>query len=89
MRIVASAGAAAALPVRAAAAAPAAQSTAAPTGIVYDDHVIFDFSPSDRGYDASDSYLVAPSALETSDGRFPVDSRHFVSPPNALRLRWR
>ena len=89
MRIVASAGAAAALPVRATAVAPAAQNTAAPAGIVYDDHVIFDFSPAAGGYDASDSYLVPPSALETSDGKFPVDSRHFASPPNALRLRWR
>jgi hypothetical protein len=89
MRIVASAGAAAALPGRAAAAAPAARTAAAPSGLVYDDHVIFDFAPSEGGYDASDSYLVPPSALETSAGRFPVDSRHFASPPNALRLTWR
>ncbi|HWA88155.1 MAG TPA: glucoamylase family protein [Opitutus sp.] len=55
----------------------------------YDRHVIFDNSLPDGGYDASESYLVAPSTLETSNGRFPVDRRHFVSPPNGLRLKWR
>lgn len=86
MKIVASAGAAAVLHAdasEASAASPAA------TAVVYDEHVIFDFSPSGVGYDASDSYLVPPSTLETSDGKFPIDSKHFVSPPNALRLRWR
>ena len=92
MKIVASAGAAAVLHADASEASEtseASPASAASTGVVYDDHVIFDFSPSDSGYDASDSYLVPPSTLETSDGKFPVDSKHFVSPPNALRLRWR
>jgi len=30
------------------------------------------------GYDASLSYLVPPSTLETIDGKFPVDALHFV-----------
>lgn len=55
----------------------------------YDRHVMFDNSLADGGYDSSLSYLVAPSTLETFNGKFPVDASHFVSPPNALRLKWR
>lgn len=55
----------------------------------YDRHVIFDNSLPDGSYDASNSYLVAPSTLELHNGKFPVATDHFVSPPNALRLRWR
>lgn len=86
MKIVVTVGAATVLPAddSRAAGAPAAL-----PGIVYDDHVIFDNSPSDDGYDASASYLVAPSTLETVNGMFPVDTQHFVSPPNGLRLKWR
>ncbi|HYP16750.1 MAG TPA: hypothetical protein VEQ65_06020, partial [Opitutus sp.] len=56
---------------------------------VYDRHVIFDNSLPEGGYDSSNSYLVAPSTLETHEGKFPVDADRFVSPPNGLRLRWR
>jgi exo beta-1,2-glucooligosaccharide sophorohydrolase (non-reducing end) len=86
MKIVASAGAAAVL------SADGSQALGASPDlpeVVYDDHVIFDNSPSEDGYDASFSYVVAPSTLESRDGTFPVDSRHFVSPPNGLRLSWR
>ncbi len=86
MKIVASAGAAAFVSPDP---SQASGSSAAPLGLVYDDHVIFDNSPSDDGYDASSSYLVAPSTLETVNGTFPVDLTHFVSPPNGLRLKWR
>lgn len=86
MKIVASAGAAAVLSADGSKASGASPNV---PEVVYDDHVIFDNSPSEDGYDASLSYLVAPSTLETSDGKFPVDSRHFVSPPNGLRLSWR
>jgi hypothetical protein len=55
----------------------------------YDQHVIFDNSPSGGGYAHSSSYIVPPSTLAVTDGRFPVSTEHFVSPPNALRLRWR
>src|SRR5690606_23423805 len=54
----------------------------------YDRHVIFDNSPSDGGYESSEGYVVAPSALELHNGTVPVESGHFVSPPNALRLSW-
>jgi hypothetical protein len=86
MKIVAAAGAAAVLITdrsKAVAASPA------PTEVIYDDHVFFDNSPSDGGFDASQSYLVPPSTLESIDGKFPVDAGHFVSPPNGLRLKWR
>ena len=56
---------------------------------VYDRHVLFDNSLPDRGYDNSQSYLVAPSTLEAADAKFPVHADHFVSPPNSLRLRWK
>ncbi|HYD85794.1 MAG TPA: hypothetical protein VEA63_17120, partial [Opitutus sp.] len=56
---------------------------------IYDRHVMFDNSHADGGYDSSLSYLIAPSTLETSNGKFPVDASHFVSPPNGLRLKWR
>jgi hypothetical protein len=54
----------------------------------YDEHVFFDNSPADKSYYRSDGMAVAPSNLELLDGRLPVDSTHFVSPPNALRLKW-
>jgi hypothetical protein len=55
----------------------------------YDRHVIFDNSLADGGYEPSKSYRVAPSVLEVHREKFPVSAEHFVSPPNALRLRWR
>ncbi len=55
----------------------------------YDQHVIFDNSVTGGGYYFSRSSVVAPSTLETSHGRFPVETSHFVSPPNGLRLHWR
>ena len=54
----------------------------------YDRHVIFDNSPSDGGYESSEGYVVKPSALELHNGTVPVETGHFVSPPNALRLSW-
>src|ERR1700722_9215594 len=86
MKIVAAAGAAAVLPPDS---SKAVGASPALTVVVYDDHVVFDNSASVAGHEASYSYLVPPSTLETMDGKFPVDSRHFVSPPNGLRLKWR
>jgi len=54
----------------------------------YDRHVLFDNSQSDGGYESSEGYVVAPSLLELSGGMVPVETGHFVSPPNALRLAW-
>lgn len=55
----------------------------------YDRHVMFDNSLPEGGYDSSKSYLVTPSTLELSDKKFPVETQHFKSPPNSLRLKWR
>lgn len=51
--------------------------------------MVFENSFSDRGYYHSQSYLVAPSSLAVVDGKCPVASEQFVSPPNSLRLTWR
>jgi exo beta-1,2-glucooligosaccharide sophorohydrolase (non-reducing end) len=56
---------------------------------LYDRHVVFDNSLSEGSYEASTSYLVAPSVLEVTRSKWPVDTKHFKSPPNGLRLRWR
>src|SRR6185369_3021365 len=36
----------------------------------------------------SHTEMVAPSQFEIVDGKIPVDETHFLSPPNALRLKW-
>jgi exo beta-1,2-glucooligosaccharide sophorohydrolase (non-reducing end) len=89
IKIVATAATGGAAAVLSTDSSKAAGASPAMAGVVYDNHVFFDNSPSDGGYDASLSYLVPPSIVETIDGKFPVDSRHFVSPPNGLRLKWR
>ena len=61
---------------------------AVPAETFYDQHVVFDNSSSDRSFYQSEGMVVAPSKLELADDRFPVDTNHFVSPPNALRLKW-
>lgn len=52
-------------------------------------HVVF----SNSGTSDSDFYTsaraVAPSTIETPDGRLPVEVTTFITPPNALRLRWK
>lgn len=55
---------------------------------LYDRHVFFDNSLPDESYYRSDGSVVAPSRLELKNGKFPVDSDHFFSPPNSLRLTW-
>jgi hypothetical protein len=55
----------------------------------YDRHVIFDNSHSDAAHPSSSGRVIAPSALELVDGTVPVETRHMVSPPNALRLSWK
>jgi hypothetical protein len=51
-------------------------------------HVVFDNSQQPEAYWYSDAVAVGPSSLERTDGRIPVDSIVFHSPPNALRLAW-
>lgn len=76
-------------PLLLAAIAALVMSTALAQPTRYDRHVIFDHSLADGGYEPSKSYRVAPSMLEVHRDKFPVSADRFVSPPNALRLRWR
>jgi hypothetical protein len=55
----------------------------------YSHHVVFDNSLADGSLYRSEGEVIAPSKLELADGKFPVESVHFRSPPNALRLKWR
>jgi len=54
----------------------------------YDRHVFFDNSPADGSYYQSEGMVTPPSKLEMVDYKLPVDTNHFVSPPNSLRLKW-
>ena len=55
----------------------------------YDAHVLFMNAPTGGGLPFATPNVVPPSTLELQDGRFPVDTDHFRSPPNALRLHYR
>ncbi len=57
----------------------------------YDRHVFFDNSipASDRSYYMSEGMVVSPSELELPRFKFPVETNHFKSPPNSLRLKWK
>src|ERR1700690_1271788 len=54
----------------------------------YDRHVFFDNSATDGSYYQSEGMVTPPSKLEMVDYKLPVDTNHFTSPPNGLRLRW-
>lgn len=54
----------------------------------HEQHVLFENSAADKSYFHSAGSAVAPSKLELADGKFPVASNRFVSPPNCLKLRW-
>jgi exo beta-1,2-glucooligosaccharide sophorohydrolase (non-reducing end) len=51
-------------------------------------HVIFDNSPGGDYYWNSAAQVSAPSTLEHRGEHLPVDTQHFLSPPNALRIAW-
>jgi hypothetical protein len=54
----------------------------------YDRHVVFDNSPADGSYYQSEGMVTPPSKLEMVDYKLPVETNHFISPPNSLRLKW-
>jgi hypothetical protein len=54
----------------------------------YDRHVVFDNSAADGSYYQSEGMVTPPSKLEMLDYKLPVDTNHFTSPPNSLRLKW-
>ena len=51
-------------------------------------HSVFDNSIQRDFYYYSFAQATAPSTLEGKSSRLPVDSLHFLSPPNALRIHW-
>lgn len=55
----------------------------------YNQHVVFENSTADGGHFHSAATVVSPSELEVVGGKVPVDDGQFVSPPNALRLKWK
>src|SRR6266436_4249260 len=51
-------------------------------------HIIFDNSLTPATYFFSYGHASAPSSIEQKEGKLPVDTETFVTPPNALRLHW-
>jgi len=51
-------------------------------------HVFFDNSAPTSSYFYSLGHVSAPSQLALENGRVPVDTTTFFTPPNALRLDW-
>ncbi len=51
-------------------------------------HVVFDNSLTPDSYFYSHGTSNGSSFLELKDGRIPVETKTFLTPPNALRLQW-
>jgi hypothetical protein len=51
-------------------------------------HTIFDNSLTSDFYFYSRGSAIAPSFLTEKNGKLPVETKHFVTPPNALRVEW-
>jgi hypothetical protein len=56
---------------------------------LHDRHVFFENGAAGNSYYSSETAVVGPSELEVTGGKLPVDSSHFKSPPNSLRLKWK
>jgi exo beta-1,2-glucooligosaccharide sophorohydrolase (non-reducing end) len=54
----------------------------------YYHHVVFDNSLTRDSYYYSGGHVSAPSALELTHGKLPIESKVTFSPPSALRLAW-
>jgi len=63
-------------------------SAALPAQTAYYRHAFFDNSQRADYYWNSSAQATAPSTLEHHGARLPVDTVHFLSPPNALRINW-
>ena len=55
----------------------------------YLNHLVFTNSPTPDNDFYTGARSVAPSLLESSNGRLPVETHTVFTPPNALRLQWR
>jgi hypothetical protein len=64
-------------------------STAAPGNTEYYRHVIFDNSLTSDAYFYSSAIANGASFVEQSNSRLPVETKTFLTPPNALRINWR
>lgn len=51
-------------------------------------HLVFDNSRTPERYFYSQAITVSPSEVRDRDGKLPVTSDHFISPPNSLVLTW-
>jgi hypothetical protein len=51
-------------------------------------HVVFDNSITPDAYFYSHGMANGSSFLELKDNRLPVETKTFLTPPNAIRLRW-
>lgn len=51
-------------------------------------HVIFDNSLTKDTYFYSNAQSNGKSFIEQTNGRLPVDTEHFLTPPNAIRIQW-
>ena len=51
-------------------------------------HTFFDNSLTPGSYFYSAGSAISPSVFEDKNGKLPVESKLFVTPPNALRLTW-
>jgi exo beta-1,2-glucooligosaccharide sophorohydrolase (non-reducing end) len=60
----------------------------APGNTEYYRHVIFDNSLTSDTYFYSAGTANGPSFLEQGNSRLPVETKTFLTPPNALRLQW-
>ncbi|HEX2860260.1 MAG TPA: glucoamylase family protein, partial [Lacunisphaera sp.] len=56
---------------------------------LYDEHVLFQNSIANGPYPHSQTYIVAPSTLETKNGAVLVSPDRAHSVPNAVRLKWK
>jgi hypothetical protein len=63
-------------------------SAAAWANTEYYRHVVFDNSLTSDSYFYSHGMANGSSFLELKDDRLPVDTKTFLTPPNALRLQW-
>src|SRR5450432_4816348 len=51
-------------------------------------HIVFDNSLTGDFYFYSAGYSNGGSFLEQQDHRLPVETKNFLTPPNALRIQW-
>jgi len=62
--------------------------TLARAGSDYYRHILFDNSLTSDSYFYSRGQASGKSFIETQNGRLPVDTSTFLTPPNAIRIQW-